>query len=67
MATPAVGTPVVCQETQVLKELARSQLGGEVSTRFVGSLCVPPCALSLFKLYIILYYGLAGATVRLLV
>ena len=45
MATPAAGAPVARQETQVLKEPARSDLGGEEPTWLVGSPYVIPCAI----------------------
>ena len=45
MATPAAGAAVARQETQVLKEPARSELGGEVSARLDDSPYVLPCAL----------------------
>ena len=45
MATPAVNVPVARQETQVLKEPARSDLVGEVSQWLVCNMYVPPCAL----------------------
>ena len=45
MATPAAGAAVARQETQVLKEPARSGLGGEVPQRLVESPYVPTCAL----------------------
>ena len=45
MATPAAGAPVARQETQVLKEPARSGLGGEEPVWLVGSPYVPLCAI----------------------
>ena len=45
MGTPAVGAPLAHQETFVLKELARAELGGEVSEWLVSSPRVPPCML----------------------
>ena len=45
MATPAAGAAVARQETQVLKEPARSDLGGEEPTWLVGSPHVLPCAI----------------------
>ena len=43
MATPAAVAPVARQETEFLKEPARSELGAEVSERFAVGPHVPPC------------------------
>ena len=45
MATPAACVPVARQETEVLEEPARLELGAEVSAWLDFSPCVPPCAI----------------------